>query len=122
MNKHLNIYTMIKTEIILPETLIGQSIELKNWLSSQDFLKDNDIILTNKSDEKTLGVIELIGIILASKAVVELVKCINTWIKANRINATFKLKVKEKEFEMSFENLKKEQTILKEIKELLENE
>ena len=113
---------MKKVEVIFPEALQGQANELKKWLTSQEFLDNYQIETRNESSNETLGVLELIEIVLASKAIVELVKCINTWIKANRINSKFKIKLKDSEFEMSFENLKNEDKIIKEIREILKDD
>lgn len=106
-------------ELLFDETASGLSNNLKNWIKQSSI--SNEIIITNKtrSSENTLGVVEILGVVLASKAVIELVKCINVWIKANRITATVKIKLPEKEIDLNFDNLKNEVELLNYIDKIV---
>jgi len=113
---------MKKIEITFPIDMQGQSKDLAKWLLNQDIVESNQMTTISKNVDNSMAAAEILQIILASKVIIELIKCLNTYIKANRIKSSIKVKVDNKEFSMDFENLKNEDKLLLEIKEILSHD
>lgn len=110
---------MEQIKITFPFNSPGLSEDLERWITKNESLGPIQIDSMNKAVPNALGVVEILGVILASKAVIELVKCITVWIKANRIKATIKVNIRGTEIDLELDNLKDEITILNTVKNLV---
>lgn len=112
---------MAKIEIYFPSEAMGQSKELENWLSHQDFSKDITLNYKSQGTKDSLGAVEILQVILASTVLIELIKAIGDWIKANRIKSTIEVEYKGKKVKLNLENIKDERRLLDQINKIVGN-
>ncbi|WP_017301504.1 effector-associated constant component EACC1 [Nodosilinea nodulosa] len=103
------------TDINLELELQGQDATEETLLSLQDWIQQEHISglkqvepETGEAETGKMGIdpITVLSVVLASQAVIELVKAIHVWIQATRPKVTMKVQVAENSFvEVSAENL-----------------
>lgn len=95
--------------------LEGQDATEETLLSLQDWIQEENIFGIQKMKPETgeaqpgkMGIdpITVLSVVLASKAVIELVKAIHVWIQSTRPKVTIKIQVSENKFvEINAENV-----------------
>lgn len=111
--------------IVLALALEGQDADEDTLLSLQDWIQEEHIAgikqlkpETGEAQPGKMGVdpITVLSVILASKAVIELVKAIHVWIQSTRPKVTIKIQVAENQVvEINAENVPAMNELLEQV-------
>ena len=105
-----------------PEASDQTFLSLQDWIKKEKIaeLKVQKKIIPPKQEHMGADPITILSVVLASTAVVELVKSIHTWIKSTRPKVKIKLQLAESQvIEMEGENLPDLQLLIDKILEKL---
>ena len=111
--------------LTLKLALIGQDTTEENLISLQDWIQEEHIsglkqvkpeIGAAEPGKMGIDPITVLSVVLASKAVIELVKAIHVWIQSTRPKVTVKIQLQENIFiEIQAENMPDMDSLLTEV-------